>query len=191
MGLLMLSAWEEAGEAAFSRWFRAELFTPPYNNWYIGSVNEKFEPLPHPETTNPIESFNHTIKMFIPHAVSMSTFINEKLPLVLKHSAASYCGVKYDTSITQAQFLATNPIGRFTLEKAAKLVAETATMKIPNISKLKGKHLEDFYYLNTKSNIVNTSSKSNNNGEAVTNFRIKVNNSNIKKSIIICNTNHS
>jgi len=104
----------------------------------------------------------------------MSTFINEKSPLVLKNSLDCYCGVKYDTSITQAQFLATNPIGKFTLEKAARLVIETASMKIPNISKFKEKLMEDFYYLNTKTSIVNTTSRSNNNGEAVTNFRIKV-----------------
>ena len=174
MGACMISDWEESGEAAYAKWFRKELFSPPYNNWYIGCVNEKFEALPHPDTTNPTKNFNKTIKKFIPNVVSMSTFLNEKLPIVMRHCLDSYCGVKYDTSITQAQYLATNPIGRNTLEKAARLVAETSTNKIPNISKLTGKFKEDYYFLNSKTNIVNTTNKSANNGEAVTNFRIKV-----------------
>ena len=112
--------------------------------------------------------------MFIPNAVSMSTFLNEKLPVVIKHCLGSYCGVKYDTAMTQAQHLATNPIGRFTLKKAARLVSETGNLKIPNISKLKGKQEDDYYYLNTKTNMVSTTSRSSNNGELVTNHRIKV-----------------
>ena len=55
MGACMISDWEESGEAAYAKWFRKELFIPPYNNCYIGCVNENIEALPHPDTTNPIE----------------------------------------------------------------------------------------------------------------------------------------
>jgi len=96
------------------------------------------------------------------------------MPLVMRHCLDSLLGVKYDTSISQGQYMATNPVGRFTLEKASRLVSMNVGMKIPNISQVKGRVGEDYYYLNTKSNIVNNNSKAANNGEPVTSFRIKV-----------------
>ena len=147
---------------------------PPYNNWFIGCVNESFEPLPHPDTTNPIESFNNTIKRFIPHPVCMTVFLSTKMPTVINHCLEGYCGIVFDTSVSQAKFMAINPIGRLVLEKANKLVSMNNTMKIPNISQVKGKSGEDSFFLNTKRNMVNVNSKATNNGDPVTPFRIKV-----------------
>jgi len=174
IGGLLLKSWENAGEVEFSKWFRNELIVPPYNNWFIGCVNEMFEPLPHPDTTNPIESFNNTMKRFIPHPVSMSSFLNEKMPTILNHCLEDYCGVQFDTSISQAKYMAMNSIGRLILEKASKLVSMNNAMKIPNISQVKERSGEDAFFLNTKRNMVNVNSKASNNGDPVTPFRIKV-----------------
>ena len=104
----------------------------------------------------------------------MTVFLNTKLPTVINHCLESYCGVQFDTSISQTKFMAINPIGRLVLEKANKLVSMNSSMKIPNISQVNGRSGDDTFFLNTKRNMVNVNSKSTNNGDPVSPFRIKV-----------------